>query len=288
MCDIPIGHHIAKLLRITGGTGGRGRFRADGLLTELGTCHPVEKYPVGIEGIPHPGAVQLSRRHDGGDRGIHLQCVPQFRPSEIHRHQWKTGGSVAAHPHGQHVEGLGNSNLSGGQARPQHSVRRDRHSRLVLPAHRLVHGLCSIQKSVSHQLSQGIALLNAGPGSGEAKTRNRQYLVVGKAISLQIRLTHLFFPPFHQRCDGGILRPGLVDGNKAVILQGLAAALAPAQGDGTQIPAVRPCGDNIGPIYHDGLAQGGMGMAGDDEVNSIHSSGQLIILSPALKRTGVG
>ena len=124
---------------------------------------------MGVEGVLHPGAVQLGRGHDGGDGGVHLQRVPQLRPGEVHRHQGKAGGTVAAHPHGQHVKDLGDGDVPGGQGSPENAVCRDGHRDLGFPARRPVRGVGGVQKGVGHQLSQGITLLDAGAGGGEGK-----------------------------------------------------------------------------------------------------------------------
>ena len=75
-----------------------------------------------------------------------------------------------------------------------------------------------------------------------------------------------------------------------VVHQGLFAVLGPFQGDTAQILAVRTGGDDIGAAHNNGLVQGAVGVAGDDQVDPRHFFGKLLILrgAPLVAGAAVG
>ena len=52
--------------------------------------------------------------------------------------------------------------------------------------------------------------------------------------------------------------------------------------------AVGSGGDDIGAVHHNGLRQGGVGVAGEDDVDALHSLGEFVVLPFACLCAGVG
>ena len=239
---------------------------------------------MGVEGVHHPRHVQLGRRHDRGHRGVHLCRRPQLLPGEVAGHQWKTRGPILPHSHGEHIKGLGDGDIPRRQIGPQHAVGSDCHRghpwvlRCQLPRRP--------EEGVRHQLPQGISLLDARLRPRQGEVRPGQHLVIGQVVAGQIIHPHLGLPLLHQGGDLLVLRQGLVDRDQLVVHQGLASVLRPLQSVAPQILAVGPGGDDIGISLHNGLGEGGVGMAREDQVDPLHLPGQLLVLRLPLPLVG--
>ena len=244
-------------------------------MVEAGVKDPVEDHPVGVEGILQAGGIQLGLGHQRGHRGVDLGHRTQLLSGEVTGHQGVAGGAVLPHPHGQHVEGLGGGELPGGQGGPEHSVGGDGHQGPVPRQVQLLHGP---QEGVGHQLPQGVPRLDPGSRRVQGEAAGGEHLVIGQAVPAQIGGVHLPLPLVHQGGDLPVLGQGLVDGDQTVVRQGLLPARRPGQGDGPQVLAVGPGGDNIGVSGHNGLGQGGVAVARDDQVDPLHRLGQLLVL----------
>ena len=242
---------------------------------------------MGVKAVIDPVDIQLGRIHDGGDGGIHLQHRPQLLSGEIHVHQGEAGGAVLPHPHGQHIEGHRGGDVPRRDGGAQHPVGGDGDGGAVIGV-----GLQLLRRpleGVGHQSADGVVLLHAAGGSAHGEVRVGQHLVIGQAVPGQIAGVHLGLPALHDLGDARVAGQLLVDGGQVVVHKGLFAVPEHAgQGDGAQIAAVRPAGNDIGIVHHDGLRQGGVGVAGDDHVDAGHLLGQLLVLRLLLLVAGAG
>ena len=238
--------------------------------------HLIEKHPVGVEGVVHSRQVELGLRHQGGHGGVNLQHRPQLLAREVAGDQRRPGGPVGPGPHIQHIKDLGRGDISPGQRRPQHPVRREGDQGLSL--RQPGNGLGRPGKGVRRQLSQAVSILNPRLGQWEEKVASGQHLVIGEAIGAQIADVHLLLPVPGQSGNLRVLPRRPVNGDQAVLLQGLLPRPVPGQGDAPQVFTVGPGGDNVGVPHHNGFRQGGVGMSRNDQVDLRHRPGQVLIL----------
>ena len=231
---------------------------------------------MGVEGVVHSRQVELGLRHQGGHGGVHLQHRPQLLAREVAGDQRRTGGPVGPGPHIQHIKDLGRGDISPGQRSPQHPVRCEGDQGLSL--RQPGNGPGRPGKGVRRQLSQAISILNPRLGQWEEKVASGQHLVIGEAIGAQIADVHLLLPVLGQSGNLRVLPRRPVNGDQAVLLQGLLPRPVPGQGDAPQVFTVGPGGDNVGVPHHNGFRQGGVGMSRNDQVDLRHRPGQVLIL----------
>ena len=149
-----------------------------------------------------------------------------------------------------------------------------------------IQGAIRPQEGVGHQFSQIVSLLHPGYGEIQMEAGAGQHPVIGQVIALQIGVSHHVLPLLHEPGDLRVLRHRFVNGNQPVIHQLLAAVTAAAEGQAAQIGAVGAAGDNVGIVYHQRLRQGGVGVAGDNDVNAVHRFGQFLILGDCQRLPG--
>ena len=114
-----------------------------------------------------------------------------------------------------------------------------------------------------------------------------QHLVKLQIKVCQVVLLHLALGLFNPRSHLRVLGHALVHRHQAAVLQ-LHPVLGAGQGEYTQIFAVLSSGDDVGIIDLNGLLQGGVGVAGDDDVDAVHLLGQLVVLPLPLLGARVG
>ena len=97
-----------------------------------------------------------------------------------------------------------------------------------------------------------------------------QDLVKAQAEAGEVLCFHLLFGALHPSGNLGILRQGAVNGDELVSGKGRPAAGPVLQGHHTQVFRILPGGHNPGIPHSDGLFQGGMRVAGHNEVDALH------------------
>ena len=104
-----------------------------------------------------------------------------------------------------------------------------------------------------------------------------QHLVKLQIKVRQVVLLHLALGLFNPRRHLRVLGHTLVHRHQAVFFQ-LQPILGLGQGEHPQVFPILSGGDDVGIIDLNGLLQGGVGVAGDDDVDAVHLLGQLVVL----------
>ena len=109
-----------------------------------------------------------------------------------------------------------------------------------------------------------------------------QHLVESHVEFGKVAFLHLALGALDPAGDGGVAGDGVVDGDQLVAEQLHHAVVPAVQVKHPQILGILAAGHDIGAIDHDGLSEGGVGVAGDDDVDALHLFGELVVLALAL------
>ena len=129
------------------------------------------------------------------------------------------------------------------------------------------------------QHSQRVILLNTGLGGSHVKIRGGEDLVIGHAITVKVLLPYHGLPLLHHIGNGGVILDGLINGDETVIGEPQAPITDTLQSDGAQVFRVLVRGNDIGIIHHNGFVQFGMGVPGDDHIDTGNVFGKDLILA---------